>query len=220
MLKLNYFNGKGIAETSRMLLAAAGVEYEDFRYPLTINNWATYDFTRDEFDKDKEDGKLWKSMDKLPFLQVDDKTIFQSKAIERYIANRYMLMGGDLEDSAVIDSYCECLRDFKTAYHAEKKKENKEEAMNKWFNELLVNKLEVFDSIISNKGSDMSGYAVGGKLSLADVSIYTFLVEYFDNTEGVLKAYENCPKLKAIVKTVGENEKIKHWIETRPVGSY
>jgi len=220
MLKLNYFNGKGIAETSRMLLAAAGVEYEDFRYPLTINNWATYDFTRDEFDKDKEDGKLWKSMDKLPFLQVDDKTIFQSKAIERYIANRYMLMGGDLEDSAVIDSYCECLRDFKTAYHNEKKKPDKETAMNKWFNELLVNKLEVFDSIISNKGSDMSGYAVGGKLSLADVSIYTFLVEYFDNTEGVLKAYENCPKLKAIVKTVGENEKIKHWIETRPVGSY
>ena len=49
MLKLNYFNGKGIAETSRMLLAAAGVEYEDFRYPLTINSWATYDFTRDEF---------------------------------------------------------------------------------------------------------------------------------------------------------------------------
>ena len=220
MLKLNYFNGKGIAETSRMLLAAAGVEYEDFRYPLTINNWATYDFTRDEFDKDKEDGKLWKSMDKLPFLQVDDKTIFQSKAIERYIANRYMLMGGDLEDSAVIDSYCECLRDFKTAYHNEKKKPDKETAMNKWFNELLVNKLEVFDSIISNKGSDMSGYAVGGKLSLADVSIYTFLVEYFDNTEGVLKAYENCPKLKAIVKTVGENEKIKKWIETRPVGSY
>ena len=101
-----------------------------------------------------------------------------------------------------------------------RRKADKEAAMNKWFNELLVNKLEVFDSIISNKGSDMSGYAVGGKLSLADVSIYTFLVEYFDNTEGVLKAYENCPKLKAIVKTVGENEKIKQWIETRPVGSY
>ena len=219
-MKLTYFNGKGMAETSRILLAAADVDYEDFRYPLKINSWATYDFTRDEFDKDKEDGKLWKSMGKVPFLEVDGKTICQSKAIERYIAGRYNLMGDDLEDSAVIDSYCECLRDFKTAYHNEKKKPDKEAAMNKWFNELLVNKLEVFDSIVSNKGSDMSGYAVGGKLSLADVSIYTFLVEYFDNTEGVLKAYENCPKLKAIVKTVGENEKIKKWIETRPVGSY
>ena len=220
MMKLTYFNGKGMAETSRILLAAADVDYEDFRYPLKINSWATYDFTRDEFDKDKADGKLWKSMGKVPFLEVDGKTICQSKAIERYIAGRYNLMGDDLEDSAVIDSYCECLRDFKTAYHNEKKKPDKEAAMNKWFNELLVNKLEVFDSIISNKGSDMSGYAVGGKLSLADISIYTFLVEYFDNTEGVLKAYENCPKLKAIVKTVGENEKIKKWIETRPVGSY
>ena len=220
MMKLTYFNGKGMAETSRILLAAANVDYEDFRYPLKINSWATYDFTRDEFDKDKADGKLWKSMGKVPFLEVDGKTICQSKAIERYIASRYDLMGSDLEDSAVIDSYCECLRDFKTTYHNEKKKPDKEVAMNKWFNELLVNKLEVFDSIVSNKGSDMSGYAVGGKLSLADVSIYTFLVEYFDNTEGVLKAYENCPKLKAIVKTVGENKKIKKWIETRPTGSY
>jgi glutathione S-transferase len=220
MMKLTYFNGKGMAETSRILLAAAGVEYEDFRYPLKINSWATYDFTRDEFDKDKADGKLWKSMGKVPFLEVDGKTICQSKAIERYIASRYNLMGSNLEDSAIIDSYCECLRDFKTAYHNEKKKPDKETAMNKWFNELLVNKLEVFDSIVSNKGSDMSGYSVGNQLSLADISIYTFLVEYFDNKDGVLKAYENCPKLKTIVKTVDDNEKIKKWIETRPVGYY
>ena len=220
MMKLTYFDGKGMAETSRILLAAADVKYEDFRYPLTVNDWKTYNFTRDEFDKDQTDGKLWKSMGKVPFLEVNGKTICQSKAIERYIASNYNLMGGDSEDSAIIDSYCECLRDFKTAYHVEKKKENKEEVMNKWFNELLVNKLEVLDSIISNKGGDLTGYAVGGKLSLADISIYTFLVDYFDNKEGVLKAYENCPKLKAIVKTVSENEKIKHWIETRPKGAF
>jgi len=220
MLKLNYFNGKGIAETSRMLLAAAGVEYEDFRYPLTINNWATYDFTRDEFDKDKKDGKLWKSMNKVPFLEVDGLIISQSKAIERYVANRYGFMGETLKEGASIDSYCEFLRDFKTAYHNEKKKPDKETAIKKWFNETLVEKLEAFEKIISNNGMFEDGFSVGDKLSLADVSIYTFLVEYFDNTEGVLKAYENCPKLKAIVKTVSENEKIKHWIETRPVGSY
>ena len=34
MLKLNYFNGRGMAETSRLILAAAGADYEDFRYPL------------------------------------------------------------------------------------------------------------------------------------------------------------------------------------------
>ena len=37
-MKLTYFNGKGIAETSRILLAASGYEYEDHRYPLKIND--------------------------------------------------------------------------------------------------------------------------------------------------------------------------------------
>ena len=35
-MKLVYFNGRGMAETSRLLFAAGGVEYEDFRYPLEI----------------------------------------------------------------------------------------------------------------------------------------------------------------------------------------
>ena len=220
IMKLTYFNGKGIAETSRILLSVADVDYQDFRYPLTINDWKTYNFTRDEFDKDKADGKLWKSMGKLPFLEVNGKVISQSKAIERYIANRYNLMGNNLEDSAVIDSYCEWLRDFKTAYHSEKRKPNKEEAMDNWFNKLLVDKLKSFENIISHKGEDMSEYTVGNKLSLIDISIYTFLTEYFDNKEGILNAYKDCPKLKSIVNTVSENDKVKHWLKTRPVGSY
>ena len=220
IMKLSYFNINGIAETSRILLAVAGVDYEDFRYPLKINDWKTYDFTRDEFDKDKADGKLWKSMDKLPFLEVNGKLICQSKAIERYIATRYNLMGDNLEDSSIIDSYCEWLRDFKTAYHSEKRKPNKEEAMDNWFNKLLIDKLKRFDNIISNKGTDTSEYAVGNKLSLIDISIYTFLTEYFDNKEGILNAYKDCPRLKAIVNTVSENDKVKHWLKTRPVGSF
>jgi hypothetical protein len=55
---------------------------------------------------------------------------------------------------------------------------------------------------------------------LADVSIYSFLVEFFDNKEGATSAYKDCPKLKAIVKNVINNEKICHWLNNRPVGSY
>jgi glutathione S-transferase len=38
--KLNYFNGKGRAELSRLVLAAAGVEYEDFRWER--EDWPKY----------------------------------------------------------------------------------------------------------------------------------------------------------------------------------
>lgn len=219
-MKLTYFNGKGIAETTRILLAAADVKYEDFRYPLKINNWATYDFTRDEFDKDKADGKLWKSMDKVPFLEVDGHVIAQSKAIERYVANRYGFMGETLEEGATIDSYCEFVRDFKTAYHKEKMKKNKDEAIDIWFNKTLVEKLEKFDKILSNNGMFDDGFSVGDKLSLADISIYSFLVEFFDNKDGVVSAYKNCPKLKSIVNNVNSNVNIYNWLQNRPEGSY
>ena len=219
-MKLTYFNGKGIAETSRILLAAANVEYEDFRYPLKINDWSTYDFTRDEFNKDKSEGKLWKSMGKVPFLEVDNKLISQSKAIERYLANRYGFMGKNFEEFGLVDCYCEYLRDFKTAYHKEKSKPNREEAMDNWFNNLLVKKLKDLNSIISNNGENNSGFSVGDKLSLADISIYVFLVEFFDNKDGVLLAYQNCEKLKNIVKTVENDSKIADWLKNRPVGSY
>ena len=49
-MKLVYFNGRGLAETSRILLAIAGAEYEDFRYPLEVRDWATHDFVKAEFD--------------------------------------------------------------------------------------------------------------------------------------------------------------------------
>lgn len=34
--KLAYFNGKGLAETSRLLLAATETPFEDFRYPIAV----------------------------------------------------------------------------------------------------------------------------------------------------------------------------------------
>ncbi len=218
-MKLIYFDAKGRVETTRILLAAADVNYEDFRYPIKINNWATYDFTRDEFDKDKAEGKLWKSMDQVPFLEVDGKIIAQSKAIERYVANRYGFMGETLEEAAIIDSYCEFLNDFKAAYHKEKRKENREEAMEMWFNKTLVEKLEKFDKILSNNGMVEDGFSVGDKLSLSDISIYSFLVEFFDNKEGVMKAYKNCTKLKNIVNNVTGNININNWLKNRPKGA-
>jgi len=218
IMKLTYFNGKGIAETSRILLAASGYEYEDHRYPLKINDWATYNFTRDEFDKDKADGKLSKSMGKVPFLEVDGTIISQSKAIERYIAHRFNFMGSNEIEAAVIDSYCEYLRDFKYDYHVEKRKKNKE-TMEKWFGETLKEKLEKFDNLLIINETHRQ-FSMGNKLSLADVSIYSFLVEYFDNKEGVLEALKGCKKLKRIVETVKNNKKINFWLDNRPISSF
>ena len=221
MLKLNYFNGKGMGETSRLIMVAAGVKFEDFRYPIKIIDWATYNMERKEFDDDKAAGKLWKSLGKLPFLNIGEGVSSQSKAIERYLAARFKMMGDTMEEGGLIDSYCEYIRDFKTAYQAVKRKENREEALKEWFETTLPEKLIAFDKLLFGN-TDFQNmvtppfrrrFAVGNKLSLADIVIYSFLVDFFDNKEGVAAACDNCMVLKNIVKNVSENQKIKEWVE-------
>ena len=145
--KLIYFDGKGLAETSRMLFKIANVDFEDFRYPLEIIDLATFNMVRDEFDKDKKEGKLSLSMNKLPALEIVKSniitTLFQSRAIERYLASEFGLMGKTPLEKVMIDALCETIRDLKSDYQTFRKAENKEESFKKWFNEVLPEKLKI-----------------------------------------------------------------------------
>ncbi len=226
-LKLTYFNIRGLAETARILFAIGGEEYEDFRYPLEIIDMSKYEMNKEEFEKDKEDGKLVHSLNKLPFLTVDgyvcgsdeeqpDDTsviISQSKAIERFLAKRFNLMGENNVQFAMVDSICECVRDFKDMYQKVRALtgEERDKGMNEWFTITLVDKLKLLENIL---GSD--GYAVGGKLSLADVVLFTFITQFFDNHEASYNATLVAPRLRSIVDNVSKHEKVVEWIEKRP----
>lgn len=215
-MKLTYFNVRGLAETSRMLFAinnqnGTREEYEDFRYPLEVTDMATHKMTKDEFDKDKSDGKLVKSLNKVPFLEVDGVTIPQSKTIERFLATRFGLMGTSVMDYARIDSICECVRDFKDMYQKVRVAENKTEATNEWFTVTLIERLTLLENLL---GSD--GFSVGDKLSLSDVVLYSFITNFFDNKEASMNATLATPKLRKIVDNVHSLPEMKEWLEKRP----
>ena len=219
--KFSYFNVKGLGEVSRFLFAIAGQEYEDFRYPLEVLDMQTYQFKKEEFDEDKSNGLLEKSLNKVPFLNVTIKsdleanityTICQSKAIERFLAKQFNLFGDNDIDSALIDSLCECVRDIKDAYQVIKKSENKEENLNKWFEETLKEKLEMLEKLLGER----LGFSVGNKLSLSDVVIFYFLTEFFDNKEGTINSYKNCPKICTIIENLNYNENLNNWLKNRP----
>lgn len=211
-LKLTYFNGRGLAETSRLLLAVSGEKYEDFRYPLTIKDWKTHSFVKEEFDLDKKNGVLEKSRGKLPFLTVGEEVICQSKAIERYLGRRLKMMGNSEVESAKIDAICECVRDFKDEYQKVRRLEGeaREKGMEVWFTTTLPERLQSLEPLVG------LNYSVGESVSLADVTLYSFLTQFFDNTEGARKALENCPHLKSVVDNVGNLESIDNWLKTRP----
>jgi len=221
-MKLTYFNGRGLAETTRIILAVAGQEYEDFRYPLNIIDWTVFNMTRVEFDNDKKAGKLWRSMDKLPALEVEGEVIFQSKSIERYLAGRFNLLGSTPLEAAFIDSICETIRDFKDGYQKVRSApaESKEAALNTYFSETLPPALCALDYIIKSRQLPDTTleetFVVGKKISLADIVIFLFLTDFFDNKQLARNAYENCDVLKKIITNVGNLDTVKNWLLNRP----
>ena len=210
-MKLVYFNGRGLAEISRILLAIGGEEYEDFRYPLEVIDFSKHEMVKEEFDKDKADGKLVSSLNKVPYLDVDGTIIPQSKSIERFLSRRFSMMGENELEALRIDSICECIRDFKDAYQSVRKADNKEQAMNEWFTKTLVEKLGLLENIV-----DGEGYSVGKKLSLSDVVMFAFITQFFDNKEASMNATLASPKIRSVIENVSTVPQLVSWIEKRP----
>merc|ERR1712194_470074 len=126
--KLQYFDGRGVSEVIRFLFAVAKVPYEDARFPLNFGTPGDFStMTRPEFDAAKAAGDLKVSAGKVPYLSVDGVKIGQSKAIERYLANQFGLMGLTPIESFQIDALCEMVRDIKDDYNGAKRGKEKDE---------------------------------------------------------------------------------------------
>ena len=70
-MRLRYFDCRGLAETTRYMLAIAGIEYTDDRFPFTFG--VPGDFTtvsRPEFDQAQAAGEFAAGMNKVPLLEV------------------------------------------------------------------------------------------------------------------------------------------------------
>jgi len=210
-MKLVYFNVRGLAETSRMLFALANVDYEDFRYPLEVVDMATHQMVKEEFDRDKSDNKLLKSLNKVPYLEVDGEIISQSKTIERYLANKFNMMGSSELEAAHIDSICESVRDFKDMYQKVRVAEDKEKASSEWFTATLVEKLVLLENLLGD-----NGFSVGSETTLSDVVLYSFITNFFDNKDAAMNATLTSPKLRKIIERVDNIPEMIQWLKNRP----
>lgn len=125
-LVLKYWDGRGLAEVPRQLLAIAGVPYDDVRIHDTGNSDARYDTGQHpstttrrptvdvmEMVNDKD---LDINLGRVPVLVVDGTPIGQSSAISRFIAHTNGLMGSTPVEAAQIDSFCEALGELKAAF--------------------------------------------------------------------------------------------------------
>ena len=124
------------------------------------------------FTSTKEAGLLTMNLDRAPVLITPEgATIGQSKAIERFLAQRFGLMGSNETEAALIDCIAEHCRDVKDA-QAEKRfsmfvkdrtDDEKKQAEKEWFETdmpALLAKIEVS----LEEGGAAKGRAVGSSI--------------------------------------------------------
>jgi len=211
--KLSYFAGRGLAECSRLLFAHAGVEFEDFRFSMERGPKGEY--IRPEWDV----AKATMPFHKVPVLGVDDVKIPQSKAIERYLAKQFKLLGKNDTEAALIEAIVEQINDNRSEWRTRKGKPDSErkEAVESYFTDYLPKELPLLEKFVTD---NEEGFFVGKKLSYADIALFEWLGTFTDNTDDIAKVLAKFPGLKKLNETVGEDDGIKAWVEKRPKTSF
>jgi glutathione S-transferase len=222
-LQLKYFNARGAAETARILLAIGGEPYEDIRFDIIPGKMES-----PAFNAAKETGELKMNLNRAPVLvTTDGVTIGQSKAIERYLARRFGLMGDSSEEEALIDcvgEHCRDVRDAQarkgfSAFSRDKTDEEKAVLRKEWFEVDMPAMLGKIDVVVQETGSPR--HAVGDSLSLADVAIFSLLRDcYPPDQQEVAQAAEGCAALNAIADDVAKDPRVEKWLDARPPSNF
>ncbi|KAJ2666454.1 hypothetical protein IW148_000942 [Coemansia sp. RSA 1199] len=156
---LRYFDAIGLAESSRILLTAAGVEWTE-EHP--------------EWPQEKPNqphGRMpvlvEKSTDGSP-----DFVICESSNVERYIARTYGFLPADLKQAALQEQLRDLISDVISLFFTQiqcKGEEDKAEFQTK-FDGLLETLINVQTKLLKDNGN--TGRLFGDKLSYADIITY------------------------------------------------
>eukprot|EP00058_Branchiostoma_floridae_P024903 XP_002610393.1 hypothetical protein BRAFLDRAFT_209281 [Branchiostoma floridae] len=189
--KLTYFDVRARAEPTRLLFAAAGVEYEDVR--VQRQDWEAL--------------KPTTPMGQLPLLEVDGVTLCQSMSIARFVARETGLDGKTRLERAQADAFVDELEELipKMAGVVEEK--------SKELDKLIAERLGKCEKL---SGSD--GHLVGNSLLWCDLVLFNIAHNIEEVYKaGTMQDY---PKLTKVCDTVKANPRIAKWMAERPAGMF
>ena len=180
----HYWNGRGLMETPRQMLHAAGREFVDGRHS---------EFTGD----DKA------NLGRMPTIELESgRHVGQSKAINYYVARTSDLLGDDAFEAAkcleIQEHVSECIQAFQkiVPYGTAPT----EEQLKLWFEEgtndtegVAQNRqsryLTWYLGRIEAGLTGTNGFAVGNRLSLGDFCLYSLLGEHLSESESEKSEY-------------------------------
>ncbi|CEG46860.1 RxLR-like protein [Plasmopara halstedii] len=193
-LKLTYFDGRGRAELSRLILAAGNVSFIDER------------LDREAFLAIKS--KL--PLGQVPVLEVDGTTYSQSMAIARYAAKITGLYPQDPLECLRVDMVSESLVDVRMAILEIKYRTPDEAARNvktkKLLDESLPKTLKLLEGFVHP-----GPFFMGDNMTYADIQLFDLIMNgMLDiSTNFALKDY---PNLAALVEMVQSNPNVAAYL--------
>jgi len=199
---LTYFNSQGKAEVSRLIFALAHEPFIDERVPKSASFVAL---------------KESLPFGQLPVLQIDGEggpVLAQSRAIERFLARRFHLMGsGDVEEQQV-DSVVEAVRDLTQAYS----RSREDAASQKTFlSQTLPTFLQQLNQLAQRcSTSTAQDTLVGDSLTLADLAVYQVLTTPTPDQAAINGLIDTFPLIRASISRVANQPEIREWIASRP----
>jgi len=232
LVKLSYWGGRGLMEVPRFCYAIAGKEVEDVMVSGTSDMGSTLDC----------------NLGRVPLLECAEGGIGQSAAINFYAASECDLLGSSTFETAQVIAFTEHIKELKTAYGSLVPfgKEPTAESIATFFDTDVATDfsgpadsskrssryLKWFMGRMEGLVGD-DGFAVGGKLTLADVMLYntfadtlddgalankalpSYRREPFGSAEKTTAELEKHPKLKACVASVAEHANVAKYVEAR-----
>ena len=191
--KLIYFNLKARAEVIRLLFSVFDQKFEDIRHPL--EEWPsikpTLPFQQAPVLEITENGKTYQ--------------IAQSHAIERFLANRFNLLGKTEIERAQVDMIGEEIVDLFTelfTIYRKKDTDEKRKELEETLKENVPNGLKLIQNLLE---ANKSGYLVGDGITLVDIQLINFYDWLRERKNQVL---ENFPSLKKHEELVRSHPKL------------
>ncbi len=208
-LELIYFDGRGRAETSRLVLAAAGAHFVDTR--VKREDWPAL--------------KASMPYGQMPVLKISEPDtsapvlLAQSGAIERYLAARFGLLPSHPVHAALAHATIDHIRDLMAAglkVHYTANPDEKAAALKTFVEETVPRHFAQLSAQLGDRD-----YFVGDKLSLADI-LFLRLLDPQDSASlvGNVDIVSNFPKLAALAARVRALPGIAAHYANRPATAF
>jgi glutathione S-transferase len=201
--KLTYFAVRGRAETPRMILAEAGIAYEEANFEPSKPGERPPSLTALV-----ESGKL--PFNQVPLWEEDGLTLVQSDGIVRHLARKHGFYGSGLREAALCDLVAEGVKDvamevFKLMFMPPADRPG---LRAKLVEAILPRWLGHFEKLLA---PSTTGFFVGSSLTYADLAVFGMLEllqdNHFDPTK--LSAY---PKLAAFKARIAERPRLSAYL--------